>query len=91
MSFWNDTKALFQPPPVPLRPRQRTGRIPNPNTGLLTAAWITFFIGCLLWPLLVVSFVLGAILAAKGNVGSGVVLMVLSVIAPVLIIGVIIA
>lgn len=64
---------------------------PNPNSSLTIASWITLGVGCLFWPLLLVSFILGVILAAKGAIGHGVAVMVLSLLAPVIVLGVIFA
>lgn len=64
---------------------------PKPNQNLVIAGWVTLVIGFAFWPLLLVSFVLGVILAAKGTVLQGVLLMVLSIFAPLIVLGVLFA
>lgn len=69
-----DIRTAYQP---------RT-REPNPNGSLIWAAWVVLIVGAFAWPLLLVSFILGIILVAKGSVGHGVAIMVLTFIAPLM-------
>lgn len=62
--------------------RRPAPRAPNPNHSLTVAGWLVLLAGVVIWPLLLVSFILGIILAAKGSVGHGVAIMVLTFAAP---------
>lgn len=54
------------------------------NSSLQTAGVITFVLGLLFWPIFIASFVIGIMLAVRGSVGNGVLLIVMSVLGPII-------
>lgn len=57
----------------------------NPNQTLITWGWGTIVVGALFWPLMLAPFVIGIILAARGEGGHGAAMIVLSILLPIVV------
>lgn len=87
MKFFDDSREVKRQMAAAARPDARAAyqpiqSTPKDNQSLVLAGWITLGLGAFFWPLLLVAFILGIILAAKGSVGHGVAIMVLTFVAP---------